>query len=396
MAATEYAKQCINGVETCVSREFGSGGPWNVVENQNSHGCNMATPSPCPGSGTGLGGRRRRRRVGLLGRKAQFNNRFDASAPMTAAPMFDYVVKEAANGSVHYYGAIVDGDNEILIDITPQMFTNLTGEPDVYSIDGVFRYRKPRKEGIALRRHNRTIATTKGYTEQSLQSLLDKSHIRETALAFLLEAGIPVADENDLFEVFTKFHYEFPFVQSVLSEKEYNSWAGFHTQNRNDNHFDWGGLATGIAGFFSGMLEGAQGAVQEQLATYVSNYANYMQTDFAAIQAKLAERGPQAALDAFMHYKNGSWKELTSFIQNFVGGHGLDMPAQVTQLIAAQNEMENDLRTRITSGQGTGGSGGYGTGGDKGNAPGAGMAIDPMTIALAIGALVVLFMIMKK
>lgn len=372
-------------------------GDWVNASDQNDTGCQRAPKKPCAGAGTGR--RSRRRKIKFFG--ANMGNRFDGG--MIASPMFDYIVETAQNGQKEYFGAIVNGDQEILTPIEPQMFVNITGQPDTYSKgnEGVFRYRADRKWGKALRKYNRAIAAQKGYPESAVNEVLQWLPARETALAFLLDEGVPVRDENDLFEIFGKFHYYHPTIQTMLPDEDYNLWSGYHTQGRNENNFDWGGMITGVMQSLSGMVNATQAAAAERdLQMYVNNFANYMQTDFAVIQRDLQEKGPQAALNALLSYKNGSWKELIDFIRNFASQHGFPIPAQVSELVDIQIGMENDLRMKLASGEGAGTTPVYTPGGNgTPNPPGPSLNIpsfDFKTMLLIILGIAGFGFVMKK
>lgn len=299
-----------------------------------------------------------------------------------SAPIFDYVQKNATGGMVKYYGVVIDGNTDNLTEIPAETYVQLTGRPDVYSIDGTWRWYPQMKKGNALLRYNRTIGNQEGYNKATIDKVLALAPFRTTALALLEMYDIPVADRNDLFEIFGRYIKAYPSTSAAIKDVDYNMWLERHVSGRSKNMFDVGSMFGGVMDILGGIINQVTGAaLTAQVQSRIESFSNYMQTDFAYLATLRQEQGPQAALDYLMQLRNTSWGELEQENTAWFANHGLELPQGIMHWLQQQDELEQELRNQIAATQQPVNSGGsapsYGT-------PGAGAGFNGNILLYAI------------
>lgn len=364
----DYSWLCKDGEWQCFNTH-GSTDPndWSVVHNQNN----------CAGTA----------KAGWCGNKpGTAGTNFHTGQSTSGA--FDYVVKHAENGKVNYYGAMVNGDQVGFMQIHPNMYRQFTGQNDVYSGEGWHEFYRPRKRGQSLVNYTRLLGQQRNYSRATVQKAVDLIPELSNALMHLHHLNIPVANENDVYEVMIKFANHYPFMPHKIPEQEYNmlvnhvtgstqvmtpknSFAASNGQQAPPNPqgsgsgFDWASMASNvvhtatsgvdpsgmIGGIFDMIISGIQSGIQAsdnaELNQWVNAYINYMQTDFGDIKRELSEKGPQAALTWLLRLKDTSWKDLKNYNLNWVNHHGMQVPPTVLQLQQAQADLETQLRQQI-------------------------------------------------
>lgn len=273
-------------------------------------------------------------------------------------PIYDYVIKIANNGSVSYKGCVIDGEQEVCEPITGILYKTLTGRPDVYSTDGIFRFYPSKLYGNELKSHVERMGFDLGLSRESVQKAVSFIPFRETALMYLEAMDIPVADPNNIFELLFKYSYHNSLSKHILNDTDYALAIGETVSKRKSNKaMDWGGIIGVAVDFFTGLFTaGTDEETRRELNEWGNAFANYMQVDFGDIRRETTERGPAAGLAWLLRLKETSWLDLKNYITALCANKGVPIPSGILQLQEAQLQLEDALREEImTSGDlGTG------------------------------------------
>lgn len=268
----------------------------------------------------------------------------------TQSTIYDYLVKIVGNGSVKYYGAIVDGNRELLTEIPADLYTHATGRPDITSsgTDGVYRFRRPAKRGADLVKYIRALGYNRNYSPDTIAKAIAFIPNMTTAIAYLGWKGIPIKDINDAYEVALKYGYNADHIPVPMTEHDYNIAIEDLTTARNQNNFDFGAIFSGVFDFVNGIIQNAESTHNQlELGDWIRAFAHYMEVDFSDINRELEEHGPAAALTWLQRLKSTSWADLKAYNLRWTAAHHMDIPPQVLQLQAAQVDLENDLKQRV-------------------------------------------------
>lgn len=346
--ALDYSWGCKNGVAECFnthgSLEFDD---WTVVHDQSN--CDGTVKGDCSVIGSGAGQPNMTR---IPGMQIVGGNALASSSQTRLSPIYDYVIKVANNGSVHYFGAVVDGEQEVTIPIDGSLYSALTGQPDVYSIDGIFRFYPGKLFGQQLADYNKQLAFSFGLGKQATADILKLIGEREIMLQFLNAAQVPVADQNNLLEIMFKYVYHNPIFKGYLNDHDYSLAIGAHTVNRKSNMaMDWGALASGVVNTIVTITQAFESEEDfRQLVVHLNAHREYMRVDFADIEREAREKGPEAGLEWLLRLKRTSWKDLKTYILNWLAERGISIPDELTALWDAQLTIEQALRDDIQAG----------------------------------------------
>ncbi len=399
----DYSWGCKNGVKVCMNTHglpFSDNyAGWTVVHNQAN--CEGTASYPCGGASAPL-----------------FTPGNRTNGNPTA--IYDYIVMQAASGQVKYYGALVDGVEENLVPITGEMYQALTGLPDVYSGDGIRRLTRRQLFGSDLIRYNKRIARSLGLSESDVDRVVN--YLQRTRgmvgisseLATLAYKGVPVADLNNVFEVFAKIFQFKDGVSGQIPNNVLNNFTQLATRGRKSVSvargggldIDFGAMIGQGLQLLQQLFEGpTQQANLQILQGYMNEYEMFMDNDFGNIERVRAEQGLRAALDCLMGYKEGGWKENRLHIQKFCSDHGFPIPEFYKAWYAFQADYETKLREAIRNSTNDGGPGGntggeYGPGAVKPGSGGEGTpsvgTLDLTTVGLVIGGIVLAMFLFKN
>lgn len=193
-------------------------------------------------------------------------------------------------------------------------------------------------------------------------------------ITMLRNKGVHVIDPNNLYEIISKYSKANPNITSPSNDlmiamfqpskaqfkatyqvrtsggAQYNPKSG-EGAGGGGGSVDIGGLLGGIVGMIGSIAGSINSSnVDSTLSTWVSNYANYMQTDFAAINSTLQSAGPSKALEHFYAYKNGSWKGLDNDVNTLCANNHKEVPGTILDLRIKQDQLETKLKGLVNGG----------------------------------------------
>lgn len=328
--ALDYAYACKDGVLKCFNTHglpYNEFDQWTVVHNMNN--CEGTAKPDCSGNGpwwgSGVGG--------------------SAKNPVTTPAPYDYVVAQrTGKNRIDLFGVIVkNNDVEDYYPLNQSQFTGLTGQKTVILSGDRRVYRPYYLTGSKLFDYNLEIYKSPSRSVADARSFLNA--FKQDSLVYFVEYldynGIPVKDNNDLTEVFTKY-VALVYPNLVTANIDYaNLVVKYYTARAKGDlipversftigGFDMGSILSGAMGL---LMEGVNmimnEATRQELIQWLNWFNNQMQIDYNDLVTFHAEKGPRFAADYITRLEGSSWRDIRNYIVGWCGQKRVPVPPDI-------------------------------------------------------------------
>lgn len=271
------------------------------------------------------------------------------------SPKYNYYQQTRYNGVNKYYGVNVLGDRQNAVELNGLEFYKLTTAPLMLK-DGSLIYKPHLLTGSSLASTTEKIGRERKLPRRTIDAFMKLLPTRSTMLTALYYKKIPVANENDIYEIAIKYARIHPDTRSKITEAKYK--RAFQADKSGVDGFDAAGIFSAIGDLVGGIVNAvAAGNIAQQIKDFTVQYQKYMDTDLAAIQnTYIANReapgpwsgyGAIGALGMLLQYKRSSWAELKAHIEDLAQKAGQAVPKPIKDFWAEQDRLEQSFRQQI-------------------------------------------------
>jgi hypothetical protein len=270
---------------------------------------------------------------------------------------YNYYQQTRYNGVNKYYGVNVIADQQFPTELNGLEFYKLTTAP-LMLVDGFNIYKPHLVTGSTLIALTERIGRDKKLAKRTIAQYMKLLPYRSTMLMALSNKNIPIANENDIYEVAIKYGRIHPDGRPKISEAKYK--RAFQADKSGVDGFDAAGIFAAIGSIVDGIVGAVSaGNIAQQIKDFVVQYKKDMDTDLGAIQttynATREAPGPWSgygaigALGMLLQYKRTSWGELKAYIEDLSQKAGQVVPEPIKRFWAEQDRLEQSFRQEIAA-----------------------------------------------